>query len=196
MHPQTFIFIGRSGAGKGTQIELLIKKLKEKTKFDVFHLEPGQGFRNFVKSDSHTAKLSRMVGDKGELQPSFLSIWVWTDLLVKNMTGNEHIIFDGMPRRVSEGKVLESALKFYGHEQPHMVYVDVSRKWAVLRLQGRKRSDDGDQSIIRRMDWFDSDVAPAVEYMKHNTYYKFSHINGEQTVEDVHKEICNKLELF
>jgi adenylate kinase len=195
MHPHTYIFIGRSGAGKGTQIQLLIEKLKSSTQHPVLHVETGKSFREFIETDSHAAALSREISVAGGLQPSFLSIWVWSDLLIKHFTGKEHLLFDGMPRRMSEAKILETALKFYGVENPTVIFLDVSEGWATDRLHGRGRSDDGKEAIERRMKWYDKDVADTVEYMKHNTYYTYHQINGEQTIEEVHSDIVKTLGL-
>jgi adenylate kinase len=193
-NPHTYIFIGRSGAGKGTQIKLLIEKL-EKTSHPVLHLETGKSFREFINTDSYASSLSKDISIKGGLQPSFLSIWIWSDLLVKNFTGREHLLFDGMPRRMSEAKILETALRFYKVENPKVIYLDVSQEWAMDRLYGRGRADDQKEAIELRMKWFDKDVADTIDYMKNNSYYNFISINGEQTIEEVHAEVCSKINI-
>lgn len=196
MQPHTYIFIGRSGAGKGTQIKLLIEKLKAITHTPVLHVETGKSFRDFIESGSHTAIMAKDISVAGGLQPSFLSVWVWADLLIKQFSGKEHLLFDGMPRRMSEAKILESALKFYQVENPTVIFLDVSEPWAMERLYGRGRADDGKESIEHRMKWFDKDVADTVEHMKHNSYYHFLNINGEQTIEEVHTDIVKELKLI
>lgn len=193
--PHTFIFIGRSGAGKGTQIELLIKKLKSLSELSVLHVEPGNAFRAFTSGTSLSATTAKEIALQGELQPSFLTVWIWSDILIKNVTGNEHLLFDGMPRRMSEAKILESALKFYGVEKPKVINIHVGDNWAIDKLTKRGRADDNEESIKRRMKWYEKDVEDTVEYMKHNTFYDFISINGEQTIEEVHKEICEKVGL-
>jgi adenylate kinase len=190
---QTLIFIGRSGAGKGTQVRLITEKMKAATGKEVLYIESGRGFRDFITNDSCSAARSREIVTEGGLQPSFLSIWVWANMLVQHVTCDEHIIFDGTPRRISEAKILESALKFYGHEKPHVIFVDVSRESAATRLKSRGRADDTTESIMARMDWFENDTTEAVKYLESNPYYDFHHINGDQTIELVHAEICSAL---
>ena len=59
MSPQTFIFIGRSGCGKGTQAELLQKRVKEKDQSsEIFYLETGAYFREFLRGEKYSNKLS------------------------------------------------------------------------------------------------------------------------------------------
>ncbi len=153
----------------------------------MLHVETGRSFRDFIQTDSHSADLSKKISVEGGLQPSFISIWAWSDLLIKYFSGKEHLLFDGMPRRMSEAKILETALKFYKVENPTVIYLDVSEQWATERLHGRGRSDDDKGSIEQRMKWFDKDVVDTVEYMKHNTYYTFLSINGEQTIDKKEK---------
>ncbi len=189
------IFIGRSGAGKGTQIKLITDKLKSATNKNVVYVESGAHFREFVNSDSCSAEKSKQIVKDGGLQPSFLAIWIWADVLIKNVKCDEHIIFDGTPRRMSEAKILESALKFYGHEKPKVFFIDVGKDWAKEKLFGRGREDDSKESISARMDWYEKDVAETVEYIKNNPYYEFHQINGERTIEEIHKDICGRLSL-
>ncbi len=196
MSPQTFIFVGRSGSGKGTQAELFMKYLNSKSNDPIFYLESGQKFREFISSSSYTAKLSNEVMQKGELQPAFLAIHVWSHLMIEQMDQNKTLIIDGTPRKIEEAKILDEAFKFYGRKNIQIIHVNVSRNWSVDRLTGRGRADDKSiEEINKRLDWFDTDVMPAVEYYKNNPDYKFIDINGEQTIEEVQVEIQAKLGL-
>jgi adenylate kinase len=189
---QTYIFIGRSGCGKGTQAELLIKSLTENGR-KIFNLETGKKFREFVKGDSYSSKLSNEIGERGGLQPEFLAVLMWASSMVDKVQGDEDFVLDGTPRKMAEAKTLDSALDFYGFEKPIVVFVNVSRKWAEERLLGRGRSDDDTEEIKKRLDWYETEVAPVVEWYKGNGSYKFLDINGEQTIEEVHQEIMEKI---
>ena len=107
MNPQTFIFIGRSGCGKGTQADLLQQKLREKTpETPIFYLETGERFREYIQSETYSSNLSKDVMEKGGLQPEFLAVWNWSSLFVEKMQGNEHLVLDGTPRKLDEAEVL------------------------------------------------------------------------------------------
>jgi len=191
----TFIFIGRSGCGKGTQAELLMKYLKEHdASRDIFYLESGEKFREFIKGDKYSHKLSSEIYKKDERQPDFLAVHLWSHIFIENMKGDQHVVIDGSPRSLQETKILDTAMTFYKREKPAFIYMNVSRQWSTERLLSRGRSDDVKQeSIQKRLDWFDSDVMPAIEYAKENPLYNFVEINGEQMVEEVHEEIMKKI---
>ena len=196
MKPQTFIFFGPSGSGKGTQANLLINKLKEVDSKKVFYIETGQKFREFITESSLTSKLAKEVMDNGGLLPEFLPIWIWTEYFVRHISGDEHMILDGLSRRAHEAPILHSAMKFYKRERPFVISIEVSKDWARDRLLGRGRSDDNKDDIERRINWYYENVIDAINYFKNNDYYNFISINGEQNIDDVHKEILDKVGIF
>lgn len=192
---QTFIFIGRSGCGKGTQAELIQKMLKEESpKTPIYYLESGARFREFIQKESYSSKLSKEIYEADLRQPDFLAVWNWAHLFVDALTGNEHLVIDGTPRSLAEAKVLDTAMKFYQRSKPYVIHINVSRKWSEERLLARGRMDDATlQKIDQRLNWFDSDVMPAVDYYRSSGDYKFLEINGEQSIEKVFADIKAKL---
>ncbi len=71
--------------------------------------------------------------------------------------------------------------------------MNVSRGRAFEMLKSRGRADDTDEYINSRLDWFDKEVMPAVEYFRKGGYYAFLEVNGEQSIEDVHGELTKKI---
>ncbi len=195
MEFKTFIFIGRSGCGKGTQVKLLIEHLKESKETEkVFYLQTGQHFRDFVKEEGLANKLADEIMEEGGRQPDFLAVWVWSNAFLKNVKNEEHLIVDGTPRSLNEARILDTAMKFYKRKKPIVVYMDVSREWSEERLLARGRADDLEiEDIRKRLDWFEDDVLPAVSFYRDNLDYDFIFINGEQTIEEVSKEIMEKV---
>lgn len=196
MKPATFIFIGRSGCGKGTQAKLLIDYLKTKNSDqEIFYLETGQKFRDFMQGNTYTQKLAREIAKVGGLQPAFLAVHMWSHEFIANLGGGEHLIIDGTPRMLREAKVLDTALKFYHRLPTNIIYVNVSREWAAQRLGERKREDDGADSVDNRMRWFDDEVTRSVEWYRTNPDYKFLDINGERPIDEIHKDIIRNINL-
>jgi adenylate kinase family enzyme len=191
----TVIFIGRSGCGKGTQANLLKERIAslDPEKREILYVETGEYFREFVKGESYTSKLSKVIYEEDRRQPDFLGSWMWSEMLVRELRSDMHIVFDGVARAYSEALLLSTALKFYERILPTVVYLNVGRKWAEERLLRRGRLDDKTlEKINKRLDWFDTDTWPAIEYFKVNPFYKFIEINGEQTIEKVHTDIVTR----
>lgn len=196
MSLNTFIFIGRSGCGKGTQAALLETYIKESDiKTHIIHLETGALFREFFKGSSYSHKLAHNVYKVGGLQPEFLTVHLWSNFFVKYMKDNAQLIIDGTPRKLHEARILDTALKFYGRPKPYVIYLNVSRDWAEKRLSARHREDDTKKDIQSRLDWFDTDVVPALDFYKNNGDYNFIEINSEREIQEVHDEILKRCEL-
>ncbi len=216
--PLTFIFIGRSGCGKGTQIDLLTKFIKneeiksaknieDETGFapeprEIFALETGESFRHFLDNtgkygntpQTATQKIASDVYSSGARQPDFLAIWMWADAMVEKFNLDSHLIVDGSPRSLDEAKILDTAIKFYKRENPFVVYLNVSQEWSRKHLLSRGREDDIDIAMIqKRLDWYQKDVIPAVDFFKDNDGYNFLQINGEQPIEKVHRDLINEI---
>ena len=195
MELQTFIFIGRSGCGKGTQVALLqeyMKKLDQKRY--IFYVETGERFRQFIKEHSLSSRSAAEIYKTGNRQPDFIAVWMWSHLLVERMTGEEHVIFDGTPRSLHEAQILDTAITYYNRHRPHVLYFNISRETSKARMIARRRMDDiNPEEIERRLNWFETDVIPAVEYFRNYPKYSFVELNGEQPVEVVQQELLLKV---
>ena len=163
--PLSVVFYGISGAGKGTQIELLRSKLKEMgDDRTVLHIETGALSREFAKDAGHTQEIVAKIMKEGGLFPAFLPIHLWANALIEKFTGDEHIFFDGVGRREYEVPVIDSALWFYGRGDYHVVSFVLSEETARARLQNRSRADDTDEAAIsHRFSWYRENVEPAIE---------------------------------
>ncbi len=196
MTPHTFILFGQSGSGKGTQGKLLFDYLqKNDPSRQTFYIETGQRFRDFMTEASVTAQLTKDIVEHGGLLPEFLPIWIWSEYLVRHISGNEHLILDGLSRRAHEAPILDSAMRFYKRDKPIVILLETSREWSRKRLLERGRGDDVAEKVERRLDWYDKNVVPAVEYFRTNPAYEFHSINGERTIEEIHADIIQKIHL-
>ena len=194
--PYIFLFIGRSGSGKGTQAELLMEYLKTNDNRPVLYIYAGDKMRDLVKRENNlTAEKTEEIMLAGGKQPDFLAVWSWSNEFVEKMTGDIHIVIDGSPRTALEAQILDEAFGFYNRENIVPIYVNVSREWAMDKLLKRARFDDTAERIKNRMDYFDKFVYPAVEYYEKKSKNKIIEKNGEPTIEEVHKEIMQKLGL-
>lgn len=193
MDKKTFIFTGRSGAGKGTQASLLLKYFEENNISPIFTFESGKKVRDFGLRDSYSGKLSKEVDSRGELQPSFIPIWAWAGELIEELDGEHHMIIDGTPRKLSEAIVLSEALEFYKKKNIKVIYLDISEKESSRRLKDRGRKDDTDEGIKNKAKWFENNIIPVIEYLDKHDNFEVIKIDGEKPVEEVHAEILKSL---
>ena len=210
MTPKTFIFIGRSGSGKGTQA-VLLRQYLARIEFEsngggeglleprgmkqVFHVVTGDLLRAFAKEETYTSKLIKEALEKGLLMPDFSAVLMWGTFFSKNLTGNEHIICDGLPRKLREAGMLIDGFKFYKRDKPIILFLDVGHDSVVERLIKRGRADDKKKEVIEeRMRFYDNDVVPVIEFFKNSPDCDFMHIDGEPGIPEIYHEIIRKLE--
>lgn len=195
MHTQTIIIMGPSGSGKGTQATLLKEYLEQHDpRGEVLYVQVGKHFRDIAAEDSFTSRILKSYIEEGKLAPKFLTVWAWGTTLIKHFTGEEHLIFDGTPRRLEEAKMLDEALQFYRRSEVTVVSLDVSKELSRKRLAARGRADDLDpEDVERRLAWYDTEVTPVLDFFKQNATYKVHEIDGERNIEEIHQSIVKAL---
>jgi adenylate kinase family enzyme len=102
---------------------------------------------------------------------------------------------DGTPRKPIEAAMLDSVFTFFKREKPWVINIEVKPDASLKRLLVRKRFDDVEEEIRRRLAWYETDVAPTVDYYRNNPNYNFLTIDGERSVEAIHADIVKKLGL-
>ncbi|MEK7081142.1 MAG: nucleoside monophosphate kinase [Patescibacteria group bacterium] len=193
MQSQTFVFFGQVGSGKGTQIELLIDFLKKKDGLESVYVSPGSEYRKLIQSDNYTGSLVKGPLSRGELLPGFLTDAIMANLFISFLTPEKNLIADGYPREVEQSISFEKMMKFYKREDVKVIYIEISKEEAVKRLKLRGRHDDTDEGIAKRFDEYINKVVPAMNYFENKVGYTIYTINGEQSVENVHKDIIKAL---
>ena len=192
--PLVFLLMGRSGCGKGTQAKLLINYLRDNNLGETLYVYTGEKLRNFAeKEETLAARLAKRKMKAGGLLPSFLAVWLWSGALIEGINENNNVIMDGSPRTLLEAMMTDDAMEFYGRNKVVPVFLETSEEWSTQRLLGRGRSDDSLKSIKERQAYFEKDVVPVIDYYEGKSKYKLTRINGEQSVEAVHKEILEKV---
>ena len=204
MKPQLFVFLGRSGCGKGTQADLLSKHLnKIDPKNRIFYVSTGEEFRKLISGDTYTASETRNIVDNGDFAPSFIASMLWTNAIVRDYKKGSHMIVDGSPRTLAEKAIFDTLFYFYGEkkvyefEKPHVIFLNVSKQWALDKLLKRanleNRVDDAKSAIEKRMYWFENHIFKVVKAYQTDAKAFFHAINGEQSVMAVHGDIKKAL---
>jgi adenylate kinase len=193
MQPQTFVFFGQVGSGKGTQIKLLTEFLKNKNGLETVYAGTGEGFRQLINSGEYTGELVNELVSHGVLVPDFLTNAVFINVLVSQLSTEKYLIADGYPRTVAQSKVFEEIMSFFRRDKVNIIYIELSEAEAMKRNLLRGRADDTKEGLAKRFEEYVNNVVPAMNYFKDKKNYEIYTINGEQSVEAVHQDIIKSL---
>jgi adenylate kinase len=193
MEAQTFVFFGQVGSGKGTQVEFLVEDLKKRDGRECVQTSTGNEYRKLIESGSYTGTLVKDSITRGELQPNFLTNAIFTNILAASLSPEKHLIADGYPRTIVQSQTFEAMMKFFKRENVKIIYIEVGKEEAMKRNLKRGRHDDTNEGIAKRFDEYINNVIPAMNYFKDKKGYKIYTINGEQSRENVHKDIIKAL---
>ncbi len=194
MEPVTVLFFGSQGAGKGTQVQMLMDYLKAKSDRGIIRIDMGQQLRALRDTGSHAGKLTGEIIDNGIRIYDFMAIYLQTKMLVDNYTGEEHIIADGLARGADQTRGYDDMMKFFKRDDLQIVNLVINDDTAVTRLLARGRNDDTEEAIRRRLAWTKSDVMPQLDLLK-SRGRPIHEIDGEPDVETIHKNILAALKL-
>lgn len=213
MKSRNIIFLGRSGSGKGTQAELLMKK------FALANIDTGDILRKLTKRKDEFGKTVFITISQGKLVPIWLVIYCWLDQLLK-IPSKKGIIMEGSPRQLEEAKILEEVFFWLGRKDFKVVYLRTSAKEVIQRLLVRRicskcgkefsldltpdlkkcshcggkliqRKDDNLKAIKNRMLFFQKKILPVINYFRKKKIV--IEVNGEGSIEEIHKRILKKL---
>ncbi|MDB4939995.1 MAG: adenylate kinase [Candidatus Doudnabacteria bacterium] len=211
--PRTLIFIGPQASGKGTQAKLLAQKING------LYIGTGSMFRKIAKEDTEFGRYIKEVLDSGAL----VSDKDVEEMLRENLdstSDEQRVIFDGVPRRLSQAEFLVNYMKSLGKDDIATFYIKLSREEAISRMSARRvcvacdaahkiadpenikdcikcggklvqRADDMPEAIQKRLDIYYHDTLPVLDYLKeHSNFYE---IDGTKSIEDVQNEINQTL---
>lgn len=196
--PQTFIFVGRSGSGKGTQLELLKEYLSSKYKdIPIKSIIMGEIYRNFFKKSGYIQDIARDVTIKqGKFQPNFLTNSLFVCNIIDIADESSILFFDGYPRTVEQLELIKELLKYIKRENPIVINIEVTKENVKNRMLLRARTDDSESAIESRLNEYDKFILPMLEVIKSDSFFKYFEIDGEGKIPDIHADIINKLDQY
>lgn len=205
------VLLGAPGAGKGTQAQKLVEE------FGVAHISTGDLLRAAVKAGTKLGVKAKEYMDAGQLVPDKLVV----DLVKERLAADDAkkgFILDGFPRNTAQAVTLDSALADMGLSLDAALLVDVKAEVIVERLSSRRtcrdcgytapagvdvcpscggemyqRDDDKPETIQNRLNVYESQTAPLVEYYKGKGLLKT--VDGDRPVDDVYADVKELLAL-
>lgn len=175
------ILFGPPGSGKGTQSENLVLK------YGLVHLSTGNLLREEIAQQTSLGLEAKKFIDQGQLVPDAVVIGMVDSFFEKNKTANG-FLFDGFPRTVAQAEALDRLLAQKKTDIDLVLALDVSEEELVKRLllrgQSSGRSDDMDESVIRkRFAVYTRETTPVADYYKKTG--KFQLIRGEGSIAEI-----------
>ena len=174
------ILIGIQGAGKSTQGNLLRDKLK------IPYLSTGHIFREMAKEKTSLGRYIKEIMNAGFLIPDEKTVEIVSEYLKKPEYKRGYIL-DGFPRTIEQVKKFQNGVD-------KVVYLKVSDREALWRLSyrnGEGREDETLTAIRKRIELFHKLTEPALDYYKQEGL--LVEIDGEKSIEEIHKEILEKI---
>jgi adenylate kinase len=166
MDIDAIFFIGPQGSGKGTQARLFAEKL------GFFHWEMGAILREEAKQDTEFGKHVASLINTGHLLGDEDLIGVIEDKL-KSLPADQGIIFDGIPRRLGQGRFLLDFLRAHGRTKFASIFLDIPFDISVARLLERAhhefRKDDTEEAIRTRLALYEQETLPVIELLREET---------------------------
>ena len=121
------ILLGAPGAGKGTQAELLVKKLS------IPAISTGNMLREAMANGTELGKKAKQYMDEGSLVPDELILGIVADRVAQADCANGFIL-DGVPRTLAQAV----ALDMRGVKIDHVVSIEVDDSEIEGRMTGRR----------------------------------------------------------
>ena len=173
------VLVGIQGAGKSTQGNMLSEE------FGIPYLSSGHVFREMAKEKTQLGRWLKETLNGGSLVPDKETLEIILTYLGKPEYAKGYIL-DGFPRTVPQAEA-------FGASAEKVIFIDVSDREALWRISGRvsDREDETLQAIRKRIELFHEKTMPVLEYYKSKG--KMVHVNGEQDVESVFKDIMAAL---
>lgn len=206
------ILLGAPGAGKGTQAEILCKKL------GIPSISTGNILRAAIKDGTPTGVMAKSYIDAGKLVPDEVIIGILNERLAQDDCAKGYIL-DGVPRTIAQAEAIENA----GIKIDAVISIEISEDEILRRMCGRRvceacgssyniqakpprqegicdncggkliqRKDDTPETVRARLEVYHSETEPLIGFYAERGLLKPVNVVGD--VEATNKAIMAVLE--
>ena len=208
------VVLGKQGAGKGTQCVRLSHH------YVVPHVSTGDMLRSEVKSRSTIGLRAAKLMDDGELIPDDLVMEMVGGRLSERDTTGRGFVLDGCPRTTGQAESLEKIAEPFGLDM--VIDLQVPTSLVMKRLASRRvcvdcganystaapplvnwtcdvcggevvqRQDDTEEAIERRLNLYEEETAPLIEWYKKREL--LVEINGTGSPDTVTRRVVGAID--
>ena len=211
------ILLGPPGAGKGTQAEVISKKLA------IPHISTGDILREAIRNDTPLGKQAKKIMDLGKLVSDEIILGI-----IKERVSKEDckmgFLFDGFPRTIGQA----DGLKNLNINIDLVLEISLSDEVIISRMSGRRihlssgrsyhiefnppkiegkddlsgedliqREDDKSTTVLARLEVYKNQTNPLIDYYQKaekKSDLKFVKVDGASSPKEVSKEIFANIE--
>ena len=205
------VLLGAPGAGKGTQAEILCKKLNIPT------ISTGNILRAAVKNGTPVGLKAKEYMDQGALVPDEVIIGIVCERLAEPDCANGFIL-DGVPRTIPQAEALEAN----GIDIDCALSIEIADETIIDRMSGRRtcpncgasfhvvsnppkqegicdscgsaltiRKDDAPETVRTRLEVYHTETEPLKAFYEQRG--KLKAVENQSTIEATTAEICRVL---
>ena len=206
------ILFGPPGAGKGTQADNISKS------FNLHKISTGDLLRNEIYKKTSLGIKIKTIIDKGSFVPDEIINDLISKILADKKFYNR-LIFDGYPRNLVQAENLDILFKKYNQNISCVLCLNVDKKKIIKRILGRqicskcglifneffrpetsnnhachskflvKRSDDNEETILKRYETYIEKTLPIINYYKKiNILHE---IDGKMEIDQIFEKISH-----
>lgn len=173
------IIFGPAGSGKSLQGQILAARNNWRW------LSAGQILRDRhdpnIISDMHAGKL---------VEPGLVNSVMKAAL--ERASDIHRVILDGYPRMLEQAKWLVENQPTHNRSVEAVIVLDIDREIIFERLRIRGRLDDDRATVEKRLDSYEEEINPILEYMKEQNI-NIIHVDGSGKVGEIHDLIMEEL---
>ena len=205
------ILLGAPGAGKGTQAELLVKKLS------IPAISTGNMLREAIANGTELGKKAKQFMDEGALVPDELILGIIGDRVAQSDCAKGFIL-DGVPRTLAQAEALEAK----GIRIDHVVSIEVDDSVIEGRMTGRRvcgkcgasyhvvanppkvegvcdscgselviRKDDKPETVRKRLEVYHATTEVLKDF--YGKLGRLCVVNGDQSIEGANEDILKAI---
>jgi adenylate kinase len=211
------ILLGPPGSGKGTQAQLLCKRLQ------LEHIGTGDIIREAIRNETPAGKRAKPYVLGGKLVPDDLVNDLVADRF-QGPTGPTSFVMDGYPRTLAQARAFDEVLRQHQFDLTAVVLLDVEDAEIVRRLSGRwscpkpgckatyhtvsnpprvagvcdrcgtrlvQRDDDKEETVTERLRVYHADTEELIPYYRQRGLIR--EVPGHGDIEEIYASILRVL---